>query len=103
MISRSWLSEDHYLVTHTVESTGFRLDQFLKTRYRKRSREALKRAIDSGAITLSRPQGPHLQVGRLKPGTQLSQGVWLIARCQTLEEAEVLGTEALLHWGWWPK
>jgi 23S rRNA pseudouridine1911/1915/1917 synthase len=53
---------------------GIRLDAFLKERYRKRSREALKRAIDSGAISLKRSQGPHLTVGKLKPSSQLIPG-----------------------------
>ncbi|HAR42229.1 MAG TPA: RluA family pseudouridine synthase [Bdellovibrionales bacterium] len=72
--SSSTLSEDQYLVTHYVAETGLRLDAFLKTRYRKRSREVLKRAIDDGHIFLRREQSPHLQIGRLKASTQLIQG-----------------------------
>lgn len=67
-------SENHYLVTHTVERTGIRLDAFLKLRYRKRSREAIKRAIDEGSITIVRTQGPHVSVGKLKASTQLIAG-----------------------------
>jgi RluA family pseudouridine synthase len=73
-VVRDFKSEDEYLVTHIVEQTGIRLDSFLKERYRKRSREALKRAIDSGAITLQRRQSPHLMAGRLKASTQLIAG-----------------------------
>ncbi len=51
-----------------------RLDAFLKERYRKRSREQVKRAIDAGSIILERTQGAHLTVGRLKPSTQLVAG-----------------------------
>jgi 23S rRNA pseudouridine1911/1915/1917 synthase len=74
--TRDFKSEDEYLVTHTVDryQTGIRLDAFLKERYRKRSREVLKRAIDEGCITLQRNQSPHLSVGRLKPSTQLIAG-----------------------------
>jgi 23S rRNA pseudouridine1911/1915/1917 synthase len=69
-------SENHYIVTHTVDRgfTGTRLDAFLKDRYRKRSREVLKRAIEDGSISILRRQGPHLQVGKLKPSTQLIEG-----------------------------
>jgi 23S rRNA pseudouridine1911/1915/1917 synthase len=66
--------EEAYVVTHRVEQTGIRLDAFLKERYRRRSREMLKRAIDSGAIALQRNQSPHLTVGRLKASTQLIAG-----------------------------
>lgn len=69
-------SEDQYLVTHFVDrgQTGIRLDAFLKSRYRKRSRESLQRAIEEGAITVERHQSPHLQVGKLKPSSQLIEG-----------------------------
>jgi 23S rRNA pseudouridine1911/1915/1917 synthase len=72
--SSNFKTEDQYIVTHTVDQTGVRLDAFLKDRYRKRSRESLKRNIDSGAIALQRNQSPHLTVGRLKPSTLLIQG-----------------------------
>lgn len=66
--------ELQYVVTHRVEQTGVRLDAFLTDRYRRRSREMMKRAIDSGAIAVSRTQSPHLVLGRLKPSTQLIYG-----------------------------
>jgi len=72
--SSSTLSEDKYLVTHYVSQTGIRLDAFLKDRYRKRSREVLKRAIDEGHIFLRREQSPHLTSGRLKASTHLIEG-----------------------------
>ncbi len=70
------LTSDHYLVTHRVgpSQQGIRLDHFLKERYRKRSREQLKRAIDTGSITVKRSQGPHLTVGKPKPSSQLIPG-----------------------------
>lgn len=70
------LTSDHYLVTHSVgpNQQGIRLDSFLKDRYRKRSREQLKKAIDAGAVTVKRTQGPHLSVGRPKPSSQLIPG-----------------------------
>jgi 23S rRNA pseudouridine1911/1915/1917 synthase len=85
------LSENHYLVTHEVgpNQQGIRLDAFLKERYRKRSREQLKRAIDSGAISLKRSQGPHLTVGRLKPSSQLIPGDEVLVLSERKPEPEV--------------
>ena len=73
-VSRSFKTEDQYIVTHRVEQTGVRLDAFLKDRYRKRSRENHKRSIGSGAIAIQRNQSPHLMIGRLKPSTLLIAG-----------------------------
>lgn len=72
--SQNFKSEDTYLVTHEVNTTGIRLDAFLKERYRKRSRETLKRAIGSGVIMIRRAQSPHLMLGKLKPSLQLIAG-----------------------------
>src|SRR4051794_20333324 len=76
------LTSNHYLVTHLVgpNQHGIRLDSFLKTRYRKRSREQIKRAIGSGAITVKRNQSPHLTWGQTKPSSQLVPGdqVWVM-------------------------
>lgn len=76
MINDGNLSEDSYLMTHEVgpNQQGIRLDAFLKSRYRKRSRGVLQKAIESGAITLERNQGPHVQVGKLKASSQLLPG-----------------------------
>ena len=70
------LSADQYLVTHEVgpNQHGVRLDNFLKERYRRRSREMLKRAIESGVILVQREQGPHVSLGRLKSSTCLLPG-----------------------------
>jgi 23S rRNA pseudouridine1911/1915/1917 synthase len=70
------LTADTYLVRYKVgpNQTGTRLDHFLKDHYRHRSRETLKKAIDTGAITVSRTQSPHLTVGKLKPSSQLVSG-----------------------------
>ncbi len=43
-------------------------------RYKKRSREQIKKAIDSGAITIERMGGPHLNLGKIKPSTPLLKG-----------------------------
>jgi 23S rRNA pseudouridine1911/1915/1917 synthase len=74
MKSSETLSQTHYLVTYAVKQHGIRLDAFLKEHYRRRSREQLKRVIESGAVTIQRDQGPHLTVGRLKPSLQLIAG-----------------------------
>src|SRR4051794_29800638 len=89
MKSSSTLSESEYLVTHTVDQAGVRLDAFLKARYRKRSREQIKRAIESGAITVRRDQGAHLTVGRLKPAMQLVPGDEVLVLSEKKPEPEV--------------
>ncbi len=85
------LTSDHYLVTHSVgpNQNGIRLDTFLKERYRKRSREQLKKAIDSGAISVRRNQGPHLTVGRPKPSSQLIPGDEVLVLTERKPEPEV--------------
>jgi 23S rRNA pseudouridine1911/1915/1917 synthase len=82
-------SEDHYLVTHEVRQTGIRLDAFLKERYRKRSRETLKRAIESGVISIRRAQSPHLVLGKLKPSLQLISGDEVLVLTERKEEPPV--------------
>jgi 23S rRNA pseudouridine1911/1915/1917 synthase len=85
------LQENSYLVTHEVgpNQHGIRLDRFLKERYRKRSREQLKQAIESGAITVKRAQGPHLSVGKLKPSSQLIPGDEVLVLSERKPEPEV--------------
>jgi 23S rRNA pseudouridine1911/1915/1917 synthase len=70
------LTSEHYLVTHSVGLTrvGQRLDRFLRERYRRRSREQLKRAIEVGAITVQRNGSKHLHLGRVKPSFILQKG-----------------------------
>ncbi|NDG85163.1 MAG: hypothetical protein EBX52_09035, partial [Proteobacteria bacterium] len=55
-------------MTHSVGSNqaGIRLDRFLMDRYPKRSREKIKRIIDSGAISVVRENAPHQTLGRIK-------------------------------------
>ncbi len=67
------LQANTYTVRYAVgpNQEGIRLDNFLKEHYKKRSRESLKRAIDSGAIALERNQGPHMSVGKLKASSHL--------------------------------
>lgn len=85
------LTSDQYLVTHAVgpNQHGIRLDAFLKERYRKRSREQLKKAIDSGAITVKRTQGPHLTLGRPKPSSHLIPGDEVLVLTERKPEPEV--------------
>jgi 23S rRNA pseudouridine1911/1915/1917 synthase len=98
-VTHEFKSEDHYLVTHSVDraQTGIRLDAFLKERYRKRSRETLKKAIDSGAISIERNQGPHLSVGRLKPSTQLVEGDEVLVMTERKPEPEVSFDYKIIH------
>ncbi len=67
---------NNYLVRYTVThaQSGVRLDRFLMPRYKKRSREQIKKAIDSGAITIERNGGAHLNLGKIKPSTPLLKG-----------------------------
>lgn len=85
------LTSDQYLVTHAVgpNQHGIRLDSFLKERYRKRSREQLKRAIDSGVISVRRTQGPHLTLGKTKPSSQLIPGDEVLVLTERKPEPEV--------------
>jgi len=85
------LTSDHYLVTHSVgpNQQRIRLDSFLKGRYSKRSREQLKRAIDSGVVSIKRSQGPHLSVGRTKPSYQLIPGDEVLVLTERKPEPEV--------------
>lgn len=72
-----------------MRQTGVRLDAFLKERYRKRSREAIQRAIAEGAITIRRTQSPHLVVGKLKPSSQLIAGDEVLVMSERKEEPTV--------------
>lgn len=88
---RHEVTTETYLVTHLVgpNQTGIRLDTFLKDYYRKRSREAIKRSIESGSITVRREQGPHLSIGRLKPSSQLIAGDEILVQSDRKPEPEV--------------
>lgn len=70
------LSGTEYRVTHTVgpRQAGIRLDRFLMERYRRRSREQLKRAIESGAVTIDRGGPKHLNLGKIKASSPLFPG-----------------------------
>lgn len=70
------LTGNEYLVTHTVgsRSAGIRLDKFLMERYRRRSREQIKRAIETGAISIQRGGPKHLNLGRIKASSALYPG-----------------------------
>jgi 23S rRNA pseudouridine1911/1915/1917 synthase len=84
------LFADKLVVSHTVtpKADGERLDAFLKRYYRKRSREQIKRAIESGAVEVLRT-GLHHSVGRLKPSSQLLSGDQIIVTSPRKPEPEV--------------
>ncbi len=84
-------SENEYLVTHEVGAgeDGWRLDHFLKDRYRKRSRESIQKAIETGAISIKREQSPHLHLGRLKPSAQVFNGDRVMVLSERKPEPEV--------------
>jgi len=90
-ISGEFQSTEHYVVYHEVgpNQVGIRLDTFLKERYRKRSRESLKNAIEEGAIRVERNGGPHLKLGRLKPASQLIAGDRVLVDSERKPEPEV--------------
>jgi 23S rRNA pseudouridine1911/1915/1917 synthase len=85
------LTENHYLVRYRVgpNQTGMRLDQFLKEHYRRRSRESIKRAIDTNAITIERKQSAHLSVGKLKSSTQVIEGDFVLVMSEKKAEPPV--------------
>jgi 23S rRNA pseudouridine1911/1915/1917 synthase len=85
------LTNDHYLVTHSVgpNQHGIRLDAFLKERYHRRSREQLKRAIDSGVVTLKRDQSPHLKAGKIKASSSLIPGDEILVLTERKPEPDV--------------
>jgi 23S rRNA pseudouridine1911/1915/1917 synthase len=85
------ITSSQYLVTHCVgpNQHGIRLDHFLKERYHKRSREQLKHAIHTGAVTVKRCQGPHLTVGRPKASSQLIPGDEVLVLTERKPEPEV--------------
>jgi len=89
-VTRS-LHSDRYVVSHLVgpNQAGLRLDLFLSERYRRRSREALKRAIESGAIQIDRADPHHKPMGRLKPSFSLQPGDVVKVISQKKPEPEV--------------
>ncbi len=70
------LRGEEYIVTHSVghNRAGYRLDRFLMERYKRRSREQLKKAIDSGSITVIRKSGKGQLLGKIKASFSLQQG-----------------------------
>ncbi|MCM0607292.1 MAG: RluA family pseudouridine synthase [Xanthomonadaceae bacterium] len=82
------LSENQYLVTYNVGSgeSGSRIDNFLKSRYHRRSREQIKRALDSGAISIIRTSS---QVGKIKPSSTVMLGDQVHVMTERKEEPEV--------------
>jgi 23S rRNA pseudouridine1911/1915/1917 synthase len=80
-----------------VGHDGVRLDSFLKERYRKRSREQIKRAIDEGSIAIVRNQSPHLMLGRLKPSSPLFAGDEVQVVSEKKPEPEVSFDYKVIH------
>lgn len=80
-----------YFIKHLVpsEKKGLRLDLFLKERYRKKSREQLKRSIDLGEISVQRRLNSPFPVGRVKPSSQLLEGDEILIRVDRKPEPEV--------------
>jgi 23S rRNA pseudouridine1911/1915/1917 synthase len=70
------LRSNEYRVTHSVgaNQSGIRLDRFLMDRYHRRSREQLKKAIESGAVTIQRESAKHLTLGKIKASFALQAG-----------------------------
>lgn len=95
----SQLTSQHYLVTYHVgpNQHGIRLDQFLKLKYRRRSREQLKGAIDSGAVSLKRTQSPHLIAGKPKPSSHLVPGDEVLVLTERKPEPEVCFDYKILY------
>jgi 23S rRNA pseudouridine1911/1915/1917 synthase len=85
------LTADQYTVTHSVNPghTGMRLDRFLMDRYRHRSREQLKKAIDGGSITVERGGSKHLHLGRMKASFALQAGDVVFVRSTRQKEPDV--------------
>lgn len=92
------VTESHYLVTHSVgpNQQGIRLDHFLKQRYRSRSRESIKQAIDDGSITISRSLA-HAPTGRPKPSTPLMPGDEVRVLTERKPEPEVNFDYRIIH------
>jgi len=87
---KKYLVGEEYLVTHRVmkKNSGQRLDRFLMDRYRRRSREQLKRAIEVGAITVER-QGAHHPAGKIKPSFCIQDGDLIRVLSKKRAEPEV--------------
>lgn len=93
------LLANQFVVRHHVDPKldGIRLDAFLKQYYRRRSREQIKRAIESGSISVIREQSPHLSVGRLKPSSPLVPGDSVLITSKRKPEPEVNFDYRILH------
>lgn len=97
------LTDAYYLVTYTVGpgDLGSRLDAFLKTRYRKRSREQIQAAILDGSVTLERNPSSKMQAGKLKPALQLFPGDRVLVRSERKPEPDVdFGYKILFEDSW---
>ena len=93
------LTGNQYLVTHSVGSNqaGIRLDRFLMDRYTRRSREQIKRIIDSGAIQVVRENSRHLAIGRMKASFALQPGDLVQVLSTRKPEPEVCFDYRVIH------
>ncbi|MFN7685440.1 MAG: RluA family pseudouridine synthase [Oligoflexia bacterium] len=90
--SQHHVTPEHYLVTHSVgpNQQGVRLDHFLKSRYRSRSRQSIQTAIDEGWITIERHIGRHAPIpGKPKPSTPVMPGDEIRVLTERKPEPEV--------------
>jgi 23S rRNA pseudouridine1911/1915/1917 synthase len=89
----------NYSVTYEVSEGhhGTRLDSFLKEKYRKRSREKLKEAIESGSIEVIRNQGNHVALGKLKASSTLILGDQVKVISRRTPEPEVNMDYSVIH------
>jgi 23S rRNA pseudouridine1911/1915/1917 synthase len=88
-----------YSVVYDVSEShhGTRLDSFLKEKYRKRSREKLKDAIESGSIQVIRNQGNHVSLGKLKASSTLILGDQVKVISRRTPEPEVNMEYSIIH------
>lgn len=93
------LTGDHFLVTHSVNHAhnGMRLDRFLMDRYRHRSREKLKQAIDNGSVTVVRETSKHLHLGRMKASFALYNGDIVHVKSTRQKEPDVNFNYTILY------
>lgn len=96
--SQHHVTTEHYLVTHSVgpNQQGIRLDHFLKSRYRSRSRESIQKAIDDGWITIERSLR-HAPAGRPKPSSPLMPGDEVRVLTERKPEPEVNFGYKVIH------
>lgn len=93
------LTGNYFALTFRMDAceNGKRLDSFLKDFYKGRSREEVKRAIQSGRVTITRGGGPHHVAGKLKPSTMVLPLDEVVLRSERKPEPEVSFEYQILH------